>query len=544
MSLEHDQATALAGPDSTGNSPSRTSQRFYRLGSICLLLLFAVCLRLHFHPRRVGTMEFAVADPANRVASGDLSPTEYYEYRYGIIYPVAASIALAGNSFMSLTLYSLLCSVGTLVVAYAIAARLVDHAAGLGAVFLLAVLPLDIELAGRTLNDGPQAFFAALSMWLFYIAPTKPTKWRNASSLVAGVCFGLSYLCKVTTFFLWPVLIVYAFVRKEWRTPLCMVMAGCCAVMLGEALFNFVVADDFLARFHALGGRGAGAGLATGYSVTEPHLLPQRLFVLPTKYGLHMYACLLAVVFLARRDAKKYLFLILWLLWFVGYTWLGTVSLSSYKTLSQFENYLAIASVPLVVLAAAWISGFRRGWRLSIYAALGLTGAFLANLQLEESEASRGVEVIARELETRTDDYPVYVNTRSDRVLAFFLGDRNGREVITYASTARRKGMVEDLADVENAYVLVDYKRIHGALARFPDEEYPPEVFSPPPSWNEVAVADNPLRKSVYTQMELIQWIGQLPIVPQRLSDKITTVAENLLRGRDTVLYFAGPKVR
>ena len=524
------------------NCNSTAVPAYRRISGLCLVLLFAVSVRIYFHPGNLDTMEFAAARPAIEIASGNLVPAGFPSYRYGLVYPVAVSFLAFGANLASLTLYNLVCSVGTLMLAYALASRMAGHSVGLEATFLLAVLPLDMELAGRALPDGPQAFFAALGLWLFLICPERAGKWRIATGLAGGVFFGISYLCKVTTFFLWPVLLVYALLRKEARVPCCLLLAGCCIVLAGEMLFNYELTGDPFARYHAIAGTGKGSGLPLGYSTSSPFIVPQNFFMMPIAYGLHMYVCVLAIVSLALRDCRKYMFLLLWFLWFVGYSWLGTTSLSAYRPLSQFERYLAIANVPLVVMSAAWLGGLQRRWRWLALAALGLAGLFMANLKLEENEDAWGIWAVSRELKTRADDYPVYANIRGNRTLGFFLGSDGNREVISYASTAKTKGMVESLTQLENAYVMVSYIGIRDVLARYPYEKYPPEIFSPPDNWTEVTVVDTPLPKSVYLQLRFVRWVAQLPFVPGVLSEKVMSNADETLQERDVVLYFVEPR--
>jgi len=522
----------------TTDAPPLVSSR-RRIVGLGLVLLFAVGLRIYFHPRVLGTMEFSVAVPAMGVASGHCASTARLAlHQYGVVYPTALSFLIFGENFLGLTAYGLLCSMGSLLVAYAFAARLGGHSAGLGAAFLLAVLPLDIEVAGRAVPDGPQAFFAALALWLFYVAPELRGRWGPAAALGAGLCFGVSYLCKLTTFVLWPVLLVYALLRKEARVPLCYLVAGCGAVLLAETTVNYQLTGDPLARYDSITEKQQEDG-SPPRSLVSAQVLPQKFFVMPVKYGLHMYVGVVSIAFLALRSGKKYLFLLLWFLWFVGYVWLGTTNLSPYKFADLYEGHLAIANVPLVALTAVWLGGLSNRWKWSAYLALGLAGVFGANLQLEDSESTRGMEIVARELKARADRYPVYVNIRSYRALAFLLTSDCDREIKSYASTADWKGDTEELASVENAYVAADYRRIRRTLGRRPEQKYPPEVFSPPAHWKEIVVVDNPARESVYVQMRLIRWLAGLPMVPNRISEKVSDLAEETLRGRDVVLYFA-----
>ncbi|MBN1912026.1 MAG: glycosyltransferase family 39 protein [Pirellulales bacterium] len=508
------------------------------------LVLLGVIVRIAFHPQAIEPMHRVVANPAMEIVEGHFHPHSFGEFRYGLIYPAALSFALFGVSLASFSLYPLLCSIGSLILAYAIGKRIGGTRVGLGAVFVLSVLPLDIYIAGRgEWPDGPQAFFATLALWLLMVAVDKDKRRQTLwVGFGCGLALGMSCLVKVTTLYLVPALIVYAVVNRKSRWPLVAAVAGLGVVFVGETTLDYWLTGDLIARVRSITGVSAGLGDqgGTGYSVSQLSAYPKKFFLQPLMYGLHMYAAVGAVVYAIRKQWRQSLLLLLWVLWFFGYVWLGSSSPTSYRRLSQFARYIAIINVPLAVLIALWFASLRSWVRWGGYVLLAAAGLFMANLNVaDQGERTIAVREAARYLNEQKDSHPVYVNLHTDSALRFFLGSNSNRRIVCYGRTSRlEEGSVLDISSIEGAYVLYDRNHVEELQRRYPDNAFPREVVSPPAHWKEVLVISNPGRASSYSQLRMIRAVAKLPIIPQRFSSKLIETIDKTLKERDLVLYF------
>jgi hypothetical protein len=280
----------------------RPNRREYTL--LGVLLVLGLVVRIVFHPQAIEPMHRVVVWPALQVLEGEFHPNCFADFRYGLIYPAAFSFCLFGVSLASFSLYPLLCSMGSLLLAYAIGKRVGGPAVGLVALLVLAVWPLEIYIAGRgEWPDGPQAFFASLGLYLLLVARDRETtRPRIVFGLLAGVALGLSCLVKVTTLFLLPAIIIYAVCDRRVRLASLALLGGMAAPFLTEVAVDYHLTGDPLARVKCmaeLSGSAGGGGNAGryGYSVWQLSAYPKKFFVQPLMYGLHMYAAVGAVVY-------------------------------------------------------------------------------------------------------------------------------------------------------------------------------------------------------------------------------------------------------
>jgi hypothetical protein len=277
-----------------------------------------------------------------------------------------------------------------------------------------------------------------------------------------------------------------------------------------------------------------------GYSSTSIHLFPKQFFVTPQSFGLHMYAATAAILLCAARRWRALFLPLAWVVWFIGYSWLGSLSPTSYFKLSQLDRYLAVVIVPLAVLIAAWLAGWSPKRRSAAYTLLAAAGLFMAGSGLADSEDTWAVRAAVAELQSRDDKKPLYANIRSDTAVQFFYGFRPDRPIERYGKKSNDPGPPEDLAAVRDAYILVDHNRIRAAVARRPDERYPKEIDDPPDHWQEVLVVNNPAPALSYLQLRALRALTRLPGLPDRLTKKVAGTIDATLADRDLVLYYAG----
>lgn len=125
-------------------------------------------------------------------------PGFMYPFRVSAIYPNVWFGKIFGYNEWSLSLWPLLCGLGSMILVAMTGRRLADSATGLGAAAVLALIPGHVLYSARINTDMPQIFFLALGIWLLVMALTSvrdsAQRWWAWG---AGLAYGLLYLAKL-----------------------------------------------------------------------------------------------------------------------------------------------------------------------------------------------------------------------------------------------------------------------------------------------------------------------------------------------------------
>ena len=177
--------------------------------------------------------------------------SHHHALRHSLVLPMAASLALLGESEFSVVIATTAYFFLLVMLTYFIVERIFDRKLALWVSVLLATSPLFAVHATIAGVDIPQVFFALLSLWLFYRATHAP---QPALVLVGGgIAAGLAWLSHETVAAL---LLFYGllFLRgTHLRRRMYGFMAlGFLAVFTSEALYYFVMVGDPFHRISAL----------------------------------------------------------------------------------------------------------------------------------------------------------------------------------------------------------------------------------------------------------------------------------------------------
>ena len=205
----------------------------------------------------------AYAVLANDLVHGTLHIPDYdgppvFPLRLGVYVPTAVLIKTFGLSELTLVAYPFVVSIFGLLLAYALARYVGTPLAGLIALGALAVLPIDVSTASLLLPDAIAAFWANVGIALACVALGRP-KLRHSALLgiLAGVFFGVSWLCKESVAYLVPfVAILVLTVHRHSRlfariTCVVAIGVGSLAVLFAETAFYGRLTGDPLFRLHA-----------------------------------------------------------------------------------------------------------------------------------------------------------------------------------------------------------------------------------------------------------------------------------------------------
>lgn len=387
-----------------------------------VVMAVAVAARAFFFVGVRQNDEFEYARRAHQMATGRFEVVhDVYAQRVGILAPTALFYRLGGVSNFTTTLWGELCSLGLVALAYGFALRLHSPRAALIAGLLAAVYPLDVITAGRLYGDVPVAFFMAAAAYLMW----RRTSWKML--LAAGVVLGLGHLCKDVAVFLMPLVVLYAWVRRDRRVL--WVGAGFALVVAAEMAGYAAATGRPLERFETSAKGHHREAIESMYA--EPGTVGRRAFVdMPRMFvwpidpqwpyfGLTAFA-LAAAAWSCRRTGR---FFLAW--WAIAALLINFWPLRIWPYLpgfALFERVMEPLTVPTFVLIGAWLAGWRRP-SIAVAALVVPSLALCLLMRLYFEEWTRGL----RGAHEALLDSPARV-VYTDRYTSFYLEFWNGFE--------------------------------------------------------------------------------------------------------------------
>lgn len=385
---------------------------------LIFILLFALFLRVQFF---VG---FANNDPqddgiyinhASRVMSGEhfnftwaqklvsqedmINPAHQFPFRWAMLLPTAASFSLFGVNDYSLGLYSLLCSLGSIVVIFYLGKTLFNERAGLIAAFLLSFFPLNVIHSTRLLPDVPIAFFMGLSVLLFLRGERKTGIPSYLLLILSGISLGIGYLAKVSSVILFVFIIGYLLFKWDFKKKHLLIFIGFILVFAAEGSYYYMQTGDFFLHSHLYSKvylfkydteiKGKTQSLALDNLINVEYIPHQvkfyPLLLLNMKpgwrsrvidcFGYFYYALIASLVILAlmwlRRKAPKNAWIpALWVILLFMFLQFGPMNLQfagddflvNYLVIAKIPRYLTVLSIPAMLVIASLLSSDR--WKI------------------------------------------------------------------------------------------------------------------------------------------------------------------------------------
>lgn len=188
------------------------------------------------------------------------NPAETFSFRIGLLYPCTLFSLLFGISDFSMTLFSLLCSLGGIVLAFYFGKFIFNRNVGLIAAFLLSFFPLDVMYATRIAVDVPLAFFVLLSLYLFLTGRdrykdkykfTYRTYSINKGSMylfLSGLTLGIGYLVKPMAIILigfYFIYVLYDLLRKRPIKIFFYIILGFLIILTIEGTYYYLQTGHF-----------------------------------------------------------------------------------------------------------------------------------------------------------------------------------------------------------------------------------------------------------------------------------------------------------
>ncbi len=443
-----------------------------------LLLLVATCLvRLVFYTGALGSDEVVYTQQALAILNGEWATSGYIgALRYGINLPVAAMMALFGVNEFSANLWSLLCSLGEVIVVFVLARNLWGGREAVLACLVLALLPLHVHFAGRMMADAPLAFFISLSFLLFWKAEkSQGVSWY----LATGIAVGSVYWVKESVTIFSVVFALYAIIYRHWNSKWLWVIGGALAMVTLNSLLMLVVHGDPFHIFHVA---------ANSVSQVREVDLKRRelsyyfyyLFLDPRHTWLLGYLALAGVVgwvIHGRRQgflSQETVYVMIWgagLLLLFSFFFIPT---SPIKFITKQVNYMLIFVAPLALLAGYGLARLSRMWLQLALVVMVIGSLVLAALEQQTIRVFTANSKAAVAFVQEHPGVPAYGSQNASN-MSLFMPMLMGQPVApTIQPISKFVDMSREKRD-EAAYVLLDSETITwgGRKAHFSPETVP-----------------------------------------------------------------------
>jgi 4-amino-4-deoxy-L-arabinose transferase-like glycosyltransferase len=423
--------------------------------------------------------------------------------RHPIVIPLGMSFRLFGVNETSLILPNLLYYVGLLVVTYVLLARFANRHIAFIAVALITTLPIFVIQGTVVFSDITEAFFVALSLWLFMEATRaeRPLFWL----LGAGAAAALGWFTRETVaalILLYGVLFLAGYRLPRTRywimaggfLPLLVLEALAMWAMTGNPIYRYTTMlysrENFTKKGEVAGEIFDRVGNVTVHPVVDPIL---TLFVNHEFALLFYFAVPLAIwcwrskaLPASERELARIL-AALAVLWFLLVA-IGMVNLH--------PRYFTVSAYAAAIVVAIWLYHMLTANRrvLAAFAAIVLFGTSLTAIYLDNRNPLFGERSLRAYLEANMD-----ARVRTDPVTA-----RRAEFLLTI--DGREDRVAEGLPQPGDLYFYNPNR-----VAEIRRRKLDPKEYEPDPSWQVVwkAVEDRRLAGILVERLGLNEYLDQ-----------------------------------
>lgn len=341
---------------------------------LAALLVFGLILRLVFFSGFYGSDEVTYTEAARAIVNGHAAKSTYIgAIRYGINFPVAYLMKVFGISEFSANLWSLLTSMGELVLVYLAGKWMWGTKAAVGATLMLAVLPVHVHYAGRLMADAPLAFFITAAFVATWRAEKKDTV---RGYLLAGFAIGAIFWIKDAVFYLSVMVLgLCVLCSRRWTMRWGWTLLGALALVAANCVLMWVIYGDPL-YIYAISAKSLGK--LAPVSDTSPSFYLTLLLANLKHTGVLFYLALAGAVLMFRRRTLSQVaagaegFVIAWVV--------GFIVILSLLMLRQV-NYILIFAAPMALLAGFFLVTLTSTAKRTIMVVVVLAGIVLSAFQ-------------------------------------------------------------------------------------------------------------------------------------------------------------------
>ena len=496
------------------------------VGTLLVVLVAALIARLAFFRGAFGSDDVIYMTRALEVASGIWTSADYNgALRYGFNIPAGFFIKHFGPNIYAANLFSLLCSLGEIIVVSLFAKSLWGARAGIIAALLIAFIPWHIGAASAIHTDPIVAFFITLSFILFWQAEKRQLSLLYfATGLTMGFVFWVKELIIIY-------LVVFAFYALiEWRfdRKWLYIVGGGLVFLIGHLLLFWAVSGDpfhgFKTYFMQIDRDFVGRAKESGplYYFYYLFLNIRHSWVVP-------FLTIGGMILIWRNKAGSLSssdrFILVWLLGMLAVFSFTPLSLSPLQFITKQSNYLNLFFAPLALVAARFLAALSAKIVLPILAISIVGGLSLAALGQQDLRKfvsnSKAAATFARE----NPDAQIFGSVNNRNIFAILMLGRpgNGSQISSLESLT-----ADDRTPDSDVFVVLDREtRGWGPGDRTPQ--------SPLACWK-------PVKRLVPEGFGAGLWVTNAfitiaQLAPTPISTRVSAPLQNLLKPKPADLY-------
>ena len=336
-----------------------------------LLLAAGVVLRVaHWCPGEASD-DTNYMNYAAQMLQGEAPRASIHSVRFGYVLFVAAGLGLFGKTTAVAHALGIGVFIATALVLFEITRRLSAPREGLLAVFLFALLPLDIVKSTCVLPDGLMTLLVLMACLLYLLAKEEGVRSRSIGlAILAGLTLGFAASVKQ------PAVIVGLAFGCDWllTTRSRQGLAVLAAVALGGAVALGLESLGFLAwtgdALSRIQHTTEYIGTERSQPLTNPFSLTAATFYLRvasdswSEYGLHGYLLLIGALLAINRRSKSAAFPLVICAVVALYFSIGSMSPTRYVQIWQQPRYLHVVLVMGCVYVAIELMALSRQLQL------------------------------------------------------------------------------------------------------------------------------------------------------------------------------------
>lgn len=473
---------------------------------LILILVFSIFLRIIFFTGPCCDDDAAYLESANKLLQGDLSEIKNnysFAYRTLMVLPISFFFKIFGSNAASSSIYIILCSVGSVAIAYYIGKILFNEKIGLLSSFLLSFYPLEVIYSSNLVPDIPLAFLMGLGIYFFLKGEDSG---KQKYYFISGIVIGLAYLVKITgvlgVLFVLGYLLIKAifkinfFEKQNSKLKLYHILVifllGFLLIFFVETVYNYYFTHIPLGRYqsHIEAQKLWESGIMRDLSFYPHNML--NLNFRPSLYcGYFFYFIFFSLIWVfiygLRKKEKKVWIPVLWFLSIFLYLEFGSMELFRYNLIHRLIRFLAIVSIPGVISLALFLTMIykfknKKSKFIVLFIVLFLFFTSLQSIHrvvdYDNSQVlgdTRGLYEVFKTLPQK--DIYFFQYTREFGILKSYFGFENENLKLIYDTPC---------SAIKNAYIVVDDNRWY-----FEGGPKYPECFkNPSVNWELIQVID------------------------------------------------------
>lgn len=449
---------------------------------LLLILSLGLFLRIFLSSGMSGYDDFAYGQIAYNMIAGTYRFSDVeglYGFRYLLLWPTVLAFFLFGVNEFSSGIFPLLCSSGSVLLAFFLGKLVFEEKVGLYAALLYSFFPLSVVYGTMLYPDEILAFFMSLSVFVFIWGERSEGGKSGRLFFLSGLFLGIGYFSRSAALLL---LLFYGcyILGKGGRIRHLWCLIGLLSLLILEGSICHFLTGDFFFRWHSISDHffpphiGNFDRIHPNPSLTRFDIYPKAMFGFHL-YGLALFgffypATVIAILYyLGRRNIGKIWLPLVWLITLFLYLEFGTLSLKSYKIVFKQLRFLSILAMPALLILASFLNSLDRKKFISrisliMCAFLFLTSCIGAYRMSEYRKASVKRFKEAYDFLKTQETKRIFVVERGwELSLNFF-----AREPLKYSYYApteeRRSHPIQDISEPESppslkdSYVIIDEK--------------------------------------------------------------------------------------